>query len=530
MTAMGVPNRLRGSIFEGQTRRPLRCLAGSPGELAILGDLVQDRDVKRNAVTHRTRLPGDRVFMSARDELKSFMEPRSIALVGVPRRTGRLSLNILENLLEYGYKGKVYPVNPHAREIAGVKVYPALEAVPDEIDLALIATPRPSVLPVVQECARKRIKAVAILTQGFADFDEGGKAMEEEMVRMLRGAGSRLLGPNTLGVANAYIRLNTSFARPEVTEIPVGVIAQTGSFFTGTQRFLPSGKSIDLGNTSDVDFCDALEYFEDDLETKVIGLYVEGIRNGRRFREVARRVAMKKPVIALKSGRSRWGLQAARSHTAQLTGSDHVYDAAFRQCGVMRAADIEEQGDLARAFCRLPLMRGKGLGVVTMSGSAGVLAADACQDHGLEMAHLLPETKAAISEMSLPWVNIQNPVDVWPAIFSETKSSLLDRYMRVSRDVLEKVAGDPTVDGILFIAGVMNPRDVLDPTEVVVEIAEAFPHKPIVCMVHGRNSPAITERLERTEKTVVFPSCERAVRALGRLRKYAEFREKEHSL
>jgi len=465
----------------------------------------------------------------AKEQMKFFLEPRSVALIGIPRRTGKLSLNILENLLEYGFRGRVYPVNPNAREISGLRAYPTLADVPDEIDLALIATPRPSVLPVVEECARKGVKAVAVVTQGFADFDEEGRSLEAEMVRILKGAGSRLLGPNTLGVANAFIRLNTSFARPEVTEIPVGVIAQTGSFFTGTQRFLPSGKGIDLGNTSDVDFCDGLEYFEDDPQTRVVALYIEGIRDGRRFMEVARRVARKKPVIALKSGRSRWGLQAARSHTAQLAGVDELYSAAFRQCGVMRAADIEEQGDLARAFCRLPLMTGKGLCVVTMSGSAGVLAADACEDWGLEMAPLLPETRAAIKEMSLPWVNIQNPVDVWPAIFSETKSSLLDRYIRVSRAVLEKVAMDPTVDGILFIAGVMNPRDILDPTEVVVEIAEAFPGKPIVCVVHGRNSPAITERLERTGKTVVFPSCERAVRALGRIRQYAEFRGKEDS-
>jgi len=167
-------------------------------------------------------------------------------------------------------------------------------------------------------------------------------------------------------------------------------------------------------------------------------------------------------------------------------------------------------------------MQGKGVGVVTMSGSGGVLAADACQDYGVRMAELLPETKAKIKEMSLPWVSIQNPVDIWPAIFKETYRDFHDRYMEVSKIVLEMVAADPTVDGILFLGGVFNKKDEIDPTEVILHIADSFKEKPIVCVLHGRNAPVITDRFEETGKTVVFSSFERAVRALGRLRQYAE--------
>ncbi len=463
--------------------------------------------------------------MSARDDLKFFMEPRSIALVGVPRRTGRLSLNSLENLLEFGFEGKIYPVNPSAEEIMGVRTYPSLLDIPDEIDLAVIATPRPAVLGVVEQCAQKGIKAVAVVTQGFSDFDEEGRAIEAEMVRVVRRAGGRVLGPNTVGVANAFAHMTTCFTRSEVTKVPVGVITQTGSFFTGTQGFLPSGKTIDLGNTCDVDFADGLEYFEDDPEVKVIGLYIEGIRNGKRFMKVATRVAKKKPILALKSGRSHYGRKAAQSHTGQLAGRDEIYGAVMRQCGIIRVADIEEEADLARAFCVLPLMGGRGLGVVTMSGSGGVLAADACDDYGLEMAELMEGTRGRIKAMSLPWVNISNPIDIFPAILSDTSSDFSERYLRVSQMVLDIVAADPTVHGILFIAGVFNKRDEIDPSDVVANVADRFRDKPIVCVLHGRNAEEIRARLEATGKTLVFPSFERAVRALGRLRQYAIFRE-----
>lgn len=463
--------------------------------------------------------------MNARDELKFFMEPRSIALVGVPRRTGKLSLNSLENLLEYGFKGRIYPVNPSAREILGVRTYPSLRDIPDEIDLAVIATPRPTVLGVVEQCAEKGVKAVAVVTQGFSDFDEEGRSIEAEMVRVLRKAGGRILGPNTVGVANAFAHMTTCFTRSEVTKVPVGVITQTGSFFTGTQGFIPSGKTIDLGNTCDVDFADGLEYFEDDPEVKVIGLYIEGIRSGRRFMEVASRVAKKKPILALKSGRSHYGRKAAHSHTGQLSGSDEIYGAVLRQCGVFRVADIEEMGDLARAFCSLPQMEGSGLGVVTMSGSGGVLAADACQDYGIEMAELMQHTRDTIKAMSLPWVNISNPIDIFPAILSDTSSDFSERYLGVSQMVLDIVGADPTVHGILFVAGVFNKMDEIDPSDVVANVADRFRNKPIVCVLHGRNAGEIGARLEATGKTLVFPSFERAVRALGRLRQYALFRE-----
>jgi acetate---CoA ligase (ADP-forming) len=462
-------------------------------------------------------------FMDVVRQLNLFMEPASIALIGVPRRTGRYSLNILENMLEYGYTGKIYPINPGADRILGVKTYSRLRDVPGTIDMALIATPRTAVLDMVKECADKGIRAVAILTQGFSDFDQEGRELEAEMVKVLHKIGGRLLGPNTLGVANAFARVNTSFSRSELTLVPVGTIVQTGSLFTGSQKLLISGKSIDLGNSADIGFTDGLRYYEDDTDIKVIAMYMEGVTRGREFMETAKQVSRKKPVLVLKSGRTPSGSEAAKSHTAQMAGKDEIYDAVFRQCGVMRVADVEELSDLSRAFSTLPLMKGPRLGIITMSGSGGVLAADACQSYGLEVAQLLPETKGAIQKMSLPWITVNNPVDVWPVIFSDTKTDLSKRYVSVSKSVLEIIANDPGVDGILLIAGVFNPQDPLDPTDVIMEITDRFKEKPIACVLHGRNTPVITEKLEQTGRTVVYSSFERAVRALGRLYQYAKY-------
>ncbi|MFC1825394.1 acetate--CoA ligase family protein [Thermodesulfobacteriota bacterium] len=459
--------------------------------------------------------------MNIKDHMKYFMEPKSIAMIGVPRNTGRLSFNYLENLLEYGYSGKIFPVNPSAKEILGVKCYPTLKDIPYNIDLALIATPRDTVLGVVKECAEKRVKAVAIVTQGFSEFNKEGKALEEEMVRIIRESGGRLLGPNTIGVANAFRNVTTSFARPELKRLPIGVILQTGSFFPGTQKFLLAGKGIDLGNTSDIDFSDCLEYFGDDPETKVIALYVEGIDDGRKFMNVARRVSKKKPILALKTGRSESGLKATLSHTGHMASNDQVYDAVFKQSGIIRVQDFEEQNDLAQAFSCLQPMRGKGLGIVTMSGSGGVLAADACQDNGLQVADLRQDTRAKIQAMSLPWTTISNPVDIWPAVFSETNTDMSEKYIQVSETILKLVAKDPTVHGILFIAGIFNKKDEIDPTEIIFHYSNLFHKKPIVCVFLGRN-PAIIDKVNETGKTVVLPSYERGVRVLGRLHQYAK--------
>ncbi|GAI42463.1 unnamed protein product, partial [marine sediment metagenome] len=257
------------------------------------------------------------------------------------------------------------------------------------------------------------IKAITVVGQGFADSDAEGKALQAEMVRIAREGGARIVGPNTFGTANAFINFNSSYVQMDMKKVPTGIICQTGLFFGGLPKFPILGKGIDIGNACDIDFSDGLEYFEDDPEVKVILLYIEGMRDGRRFLDVAGRVAKKKPIIAIKSGQSEEAAQATQSHSGSLAGRDEVYDAAFRQCGVIRVTTAEEFDDLSKAFLHLPLMKGRGVGIITNTGGGGIMATDACTRHNLDLAKLSPESLRELDAIAPPWQDFQNPADIW---------------------------------------------------------------------------------------------------------------------
>ncbi|MFH1626163.1 MAG: CoA-binding protein [Pseudomonadota bacterium] len=458
--------------------------------------------------------------MSHIEPMKVFMEPRSIALVGVTRNTGEDSFNILENLLNYGFEGKVYPVNPGIDRILGVQGYPSVKDIPEDVDLAVIASPRATVFNIVKECAKKRVKGIVIVAQGFNDGDDEGKALQAEIMSVAREAGVRVIGPNSLGIANSFCNLNTSFAPAKLDNVPVGMICQSGLFFPGPPRLIVAGKAIDLGNACDIDVSDGLEYFETDQDIKVIVLYVEGIEEGRRFLEVAKRVSKRKPILALKSGRSESGSKAAESHTGSLAGNDEVYDAAFKQCGVIRTLDIEELADLSRAFSYLPLINGRGIGIISMSGAGGVITADACQRNKLEVANLSTGTLAEIKRLFPAWLTITNPFDAWPAfqVSGYPYGEVVDRAFKL-------MLADEAVSGVVLISGIFGKEESWDPSSAILRAVNTVKDKPVVCWLYG-NYTGILPTLEKSGKVVVFPSCERAVRALARLREYAEFLER----
>lgn len=465
--------------------------------------------------------PPSEVRMDIRAQMKLFLEPRTVAVVGAPRRLGDGS-NIFENLINYYcFSGKVYPVNPNAEEIAGIKAYPSIKDVPDDVDLAVIVTPRDTVPPLVRECVEKGIRAIIVTAQGFADSDEEGKRLQAEVVSIARGGEARVIGPNAFGVGNAFNMLCTAFIRCELHKIPLATVAQTGLFFDGLPQFPVIGKSIDVGNACDIDFSDTLEYFEDDPEVRVIALHIEGIRDGRRFVQVASRVSRKKPILALKGGRSEQGFKLTQSHSGSLAGSDEVYEAMFRQCGIIRVEDTEELADVARAFLRLPPMRGGGLGVITIPMSCGVMAADACDRYGLHMAQLMPQTKRRLGEMFPSWGEAINPVDlVPPGMIS--RLGLVEAFRRIMHIVLE----DETVDAILFIAPVLPTQEQVYDFSSVATAAASSAQKPIVCWLIGPDHDRAGElRYEEGGQVTFFRSCERAVRALARLRQYHQFLE-----
>jgi len=457
--------------------------------------------------------------MCVAEQVKKFIEPESVALFGVSRRTGEGAFNILEHLLSYGYQGKVYPVNPNATEILGVKTYSRVADIGDEVDLAIINLPRSLVPGIVRECADTGIKSIIIATQGFADAtDEKGKRLQKEIDELIERNGVRILGPNSLGIANPFINFSSSFAKINMTKVPIGVICQTGAFF----GFIGSrllGKGIDLGNACDVNFVDSLEYFEQDTETKVIALHVEGVQDGRRFIEVVNRLARRKPVLALKAGKSEYAAQAVQSHTGSLAGTDEVWEAAFRQSGVIRADNIDEFCDLATAFSLLPLMKGRRIGIVSSSGGLGVMTVDACYQFNLEIARLSPATMKRISALSPSWQGVGNPVDIWPAFMVLKRS-----FTRVLTEGIGAVLSDSGVDAALLIWTVPTRQTCTHLCQILTKLAEAHQGKPLVCSLFGPYAEEAKNTLEATGGVAVFPTPDRAIRALAYLAQYSAFR------
>ena len=456
--------------------------------------------------------------MDVVSQMKLFMEPRSVAIVGATRRTGPLSFNIVERLLDSGFQGKIYPVNPEADQISGLKAYSSTKDIPGPVDLAVIPIwERSSVPDLVRQCTEKGIKAIVVVGQGFADADDEGRALQQELLSIVRERGARLLGPNSLGVANPSQGLNTAFINVRMESLPIGLVCQSGLFFGGLPASALLGKGIDIANASDIHFAEALQYYEDDAETKLIVLHIEGVRDGRKFMEVARRVSRKKPIVALKAARTEQGARAAQSHTGSLAGRDDIFDAALKQCGIVRARDIDELADLIKAFLRLPLMRGREVGIVSTSGGAAIMAADACASENLEVARLSAPTKGGLQELSPPWMRATNPLDYWPMSIHSRKSA-----PEVGKKGVRDFLADHKVDAVIHVPGYYPPQDVSRIAKDFVHISEAFPEKPVCWWMSGYHAAEVTAEFE-SQGVAVFASCERITRALAKLHQRWQF-------
>lgn len=461
------------------------------------------------------------------EQMKLFMAPRSVAMIGASRNTSdQGTVNALECLLDFGYTGKIYPVNPNMQETLGLKVYRSVTEIPEDVDLAVISLPRNYLIASVQECIRKGIKAVIVVTQGFADADDEGKALQKELVQTARAAGVRIIGPNTMGVINSVSGFSSAFvilSKPE-RRLPVGFVGQSGiSMYLGllTTMGIPwlAAKGIDLGNTSDIDHADAIEYLVADSDTRVIALHLEGVNDGRRFFEAIRKAAKVKPVLALKAGVTASGARAAASHTGSLVGQDQAYDAALRQAGVIRAGDPEELEDLVKAFCILPPMQGNRIAILTLVGGIGVIGADSCDQAGVELASFTPETMERLAGHYPSWLSFGNPLDVWPAAFTRP-------YKRAFHEVAQLIMQDPNVDGIVAVDWASAKKyDFHEPWEEIKDLALKY-RKPIAAYVFGPENRQGANRVESGDLVAAFPSPGRAVRALGALWRYQAFQQK----
>lgn len=447
------------------------------------------------------------------------MEPQSVALIGISRYTGEGTFNILENLLSYGYQGKIYPVNPNASEILGIRTYSSITEVTEDVDLAIITTPRSLVPRLVRECSQSNIQAIEIVAQGFTDAnDDEGKQLQKEINDIARTSHIRIVGPNTFGTANAFINFSSSFLKIRIKKEPIGVICQTGVFFVGFPEAALIGKGLDLGNACDISFAEGLEYFENDPQTNVVVLHIEGMQDTKRFIDIARRTARTKPVVALKTGQSQQAAKAAQSHTGSLIGRNEVWQAALKQSGVIQASDLEEFIDLARTFSVLPLMGKPRIGVVTISGGLGIVTIDGSQQSGLEIGQLSANTKKLLDAMSPPWLNISNPVDIWPAMMTSPS------VMKPLIDGLEALLSDEQLGAVLFIGGAFDEKWATRLCQILTELAVDHQDKPVACCIYGPYGDEAIRQLQDAGKAVGFPTPERAIRALAQLKDYSQLR------
>lgn len=459
---------------------------------------------------------------------EGFFEPGAVAIIGSLREGlfgGRVMIKTLQ---EAGFRGRIYPVNPSYTEVSGVPVWPTVAALPEKPDLALVMTGAVAVVPVMGELAQKGVRAVVVVSDGFAERDEEGKRRQEELLAVARRAGIRIIGPNTAGIANAANGFNpcpyeAGYAR--IKAGPVAVCSQTG--MTNPQAYPYSdlgygiSKICDLGNKCDVDESDLLEYLANDPATGVISMYVEGIRDGRRFLAAARQTAGRKPVLVLKSGTTAAGARAAVSHTGSLAVDDRVFDAACRQAGIIRLAKFGDLFEIPRIFADQPLPRGNRLGIVSYTGGIGVLAADEAARYGLNMARLSAGA-ASLLDGIFPGLG-QSPVDVGP-LMAVLRG---EGFAAVYRRILAAVLGDENVDCLVNVMWA-NPAEH-GVEEIYGEIYESLRGecpKPLATWLYGP-SPALTASLARRLAAAGFPvfgEMETAVRALGLAWRYSSFR------
>jgi acetyltransferase len=433
---------------------------------------------------------GKEVLLSNRsniDGLRPFFEPESVAVIGASRTVGKGGYNIVENLLRLGYKANIYPVNPRAKDILGIKAYHDLAGIPDTPALAVIVVPPDAVVASLEECISKGIKAVIIETAGFGEMNQAGARTEIKLRQMAQQASIRVMGPNSVGTINPYTGFDSSLGRLNKLFLPedgigqgtAGFIGQTG-LFTGV--YLPLinseigvSKIACLGNKCDVDESDMLEYYGADPATRVIAMYLESIKDGRRFMKLARSIIGKKPVIILKSAVTGGGAKASSTHTGAIAGEDRVYDAAFHQVGIIRAGSFEQLWDITRAFVQAPLPRGNRVAIINLAGSGCVTSVDAAVKNGLQIAAISEDTKKKIKKVYPEWWQVRSPIDVWTAIEA---SGFEKTYTAVTRAALE----DSGVDAVIMVMGANDWLQGKNVATLFADIRKDFPDKPVLAV------------------------------------------------
>lgn len=451
--------------------------------------------------------------------LEMFFEPRSVAVIGAAREPGKLGYGVLRNIRQYGYRGSIYPINPKAQEILGLRCYPSVLAIPDSIDLAVIVIPNRLVASVLDECGRQGVKGVIVISAGFREAGGDGIKMEKELVFIAQKYGMRMVGPNCLGIIDTVCDLNASFAAGMPDKGGIAFMSQSGALCSSILDWARAegvgfSRFVSLGNKADVNEIDMLQAWDKDSHSKVIAAYLEGVVDGPRFMEAARLVTRSTPVIAIKSGGTTAGSRAVSSHTGTLAGTDAAYDAAFAQCGIIRAGSIEDLLDYSVAFARQPLLKGNRIAVVTNAGGPGIMATDACERSGMKLATLSRETIEFLRPNLPPSANLYNPIDV-------LGDALADRYALAA----EAALGDPNVDGVLVILTPQVMTRAEETAEAVGQVSRKF-EKPVLGGFMGEVTvrPAIGILRKYGIPNYIYP--ERAMAAFQAMYYYRQWLER----
>lgn len=413
--------------------------------------------------------------------MNNFFNPKSIAVIGASKTPGKVGYDILKNLIQYGFEGEIYPVNPNAENILGKKAYPSIVDIPEKIDLAVIVVPPKSVLEVINQCGAKNIDSAIIITAGFRESGIEGLKLETEIVNKAKELGIRFIGPNCLGVIDTHSKMNASFAAGMPSKGSIGFFSQSGALCLAVlDRALPDeigfSKFISMGNKSDISDIDIMLALAEDENTKVILGYIEGISDGKSFMEVAAKVSKKKPVIILKSGVTSSGAKAASSHTGALAGREAAFNAAFKQCGIIRVHTINELFNYALAFANQPLPKGPDIAIITNSGGPGILAADACDKAGLQLIPLHKELVDELRTFLPPYASFYNPIDI-------LGDSGAERYEKALITVLK----DERINGVLLLLTPTATVNVEETSLAIANIAKTA-DRPILTSFMGKKS------------------------------------------
>ncbi len=456
------------------------------------------------------------------NNMKCFFEPKSIAVIGASNNPNKFGHIVLLNLIQSEYKGKIYPVNLKEKEIMGHKCYDSVKKIKEDIDLAVVIVPPSISNEVVKECVEEKIPSVIMITAGYKEIGGAGIKREEELIKILKNGNTRLIGPNCLGIWDGYSGVDTMFLpvyklkRPDAGSI--AIISQSGAFGSvildmASDKKIGISRFISYGNATDISETDLLSYLGKDSKTKAIVAYIEGINNGEKFMRVLKKVSLKKPVVILKSGKSKKGSSAATSHTGSLAGSYEVYKGVMKQCGAIEATNIEQLFDFAKVLSSAPRLYGNNIAVVTNGGGFGVLSTDSIEKNKLDLPNFAGKIKSQLEKIIPSYATAHNPLDLIGDADPE-------RY----RKALNIIKKDKNINGILIVSLMQTGPMDSNIIDVLVDFKNSYKKPFVVCLAGGEYVKLHAQTMEDAGiSTYEIPA--RAVGALRALYQYGQWKK-----